>query len=149
MEVKKPLSVEEYRAKCSGEKTKVVETLNGVWEIKKITMRDYIACGGFMPSSSLDNLRSDERLAALEKQMTPDVLKKQMQVNDALIARVVIKPKVVVGKQDGCLSVEEIADEDYNALLAAINAFSWGGGEGDSLKSFCAEPSPGNAGKNG
>ena len=136
-------TVESYRSK--NVQTKEVTLPSGeVFEIKKITTRDYIQNGGLQLSSASEIAgSSEEKNKILWDKMNDGQKKQQLEATSKMIILAVINPPISYVKMDGKLCIEEITDEDYYFLLKEITSFSFGR---QDLKPFRQEPDTVNSG---
>jgi len=140
MDSKKPTSADEYN-KLTENETKLIELPSkAIFEIRKITSRDYVFFGGTIPTMTAQErkLPSEERLKIIA-QRTPESTdkKKQINIHNLMICRAVINPQISTGKEEGKVCIQDIPDNDFSMLILLINEYSWGGT--DSLKSFRQE----------
>jgi len=132
MEELKVTGIADYRKKTQA--TKKVKLPSGaVFEIKKVTGRDFLREGTLPIQGTRDIVESEEKRKIWWDRLNPEQKKKQMQTLDSMICLAVVNPGLSMEKTEGKLCVSELTDSDYYALLSEITKFSFGG---EDLKSF-------------
>jgi len=154
-EIKKITSANEYKeTNC---KTKLVELPSGaVFEIKKVTQRDYLIEGGSVINDFAEVLLSGEKKEVLLEKIKAKLVKmtfeqrkefekQQKEFLDNIIIRGTVNPKISIILQPDSLLIDNINDDDYFKLIEEIKDISSLGGN-VSLDSFCKESDASNAG---
>jgi len=129
----------EYLAKA-GLRKEVVLPSGLTIIIKKITGHDFIRAGNFSLHTTHQVLvESKEKNEVIWKKMSDEQKKRQIESNDRMIVQAVVSPKLSVeSTDDEVLSVRDLSDEDYFALLKEVGDFS--ASRGQDLKPFREEP---------
>lgn len=111
-----------------------------IFKLRKITARDFLKEGGacILQSSKQIEKNTSEQNKNIWEKLPEDQQLKQMTINDKIIVKAVIEPKLKTGKSsDIYLGVDDLSDEDYYALLKQVTEVM---GDNNSLQTFCKEP---------
>lgn len=148
---KKVTSAQEFRQLYRTTKEVELPVSKAVFLIRKVTSRDYIENDIIiegLPILSVNDITQEnivEKAQILWSKMTHDQKKKQITDAKKIMTIAVVEPKLSLIEEENKVCVDELDDDDFNALMAAINEFSFGG---KNLKFFRKEQDTAGAGRN-
>lgn len=121
-------SVNDYKSKQDNRK--LVSLPSGsVFEIKKITGRDYLREGGLGLQSAVDISNPDvsaEKNKILFQKMTDEEKKKSLETTERMVVLAVTNPALSLVQESDKINIKDINDEDFYFLLKEITEFSFG-----------------------
>jgi len=124
-------SAQDYISKFKRKITKIVNLPSGAtFEIKKITLRDYIKCGGITLQSLSDitDKTVEEKNKIIWDKMTSEQKEQQLKINDKIICASVVNPKLTLEtnvNSNEAIPISMLDDNDYYFLLNEISNFSF------------------------
>jgi len=102
---------------------------DAVFEIKKITGRDYLREGGLGIQSAADFANPDvstEKNKIIFEKMSSEDKKKSIESTERMVVIAVTNPILSMTQEPDKICIKDLTDEDFYFLLKEITEFSFG-----------------------
>lgn len=143
MDELKVTSASDYKSTQSTRKLVKLPS-DAVFEIRKITGRDYLREGGLALQSASDFTSStiDEKNKILFDKMSADDKKKSLEIAEKMIILATTNPTLSLQAEPDKICIKDLDDADFYFLLKEITEFAFGKKDLEFFREGTESPNP-------